>query len=270
MRVIGVCRFSYPALGGFKRMHDSVAAREAYLYDAARMTLRLRHFESLTLPSITAQSDGEFTFLVVTGESLPAPWRARLHDLAAQVPQMRIVPKPPMRHRTAMQQAVKAALGPDDTPSIQFRLDDDDAVSVGFVHDLRRYARTTRALRREARYLAVEYNRGHTVRLSERGIEAAEARTRFWACGLAVMFRPGDKRTIMSFAHHKLHHVMPTLIDPRPDMYLRALHDDNDSGPAPPALTPLDADRRALFRDRFNVDEDRVRALFAAPPAPAG
>ena len=186
-----VCRFSYPALGGFKRTHDSVAAREAYLYDDARMTLRFRHFESLTLPSITAQSDGEFTFLVVTGETLPAPWRARLHDLAAGVPQMRIVPMPPMRHRTAMQQAVKAALGGDDTPSIQFRLDDDDAVSVGFVHDLRRHARSTRALRREARYLAVEYNRGHTVRLSERGIEAAEARTRFWACGLAVMFRPG-------------------------------------------------------------------------------
>ena len=32
MRVIGICRFSYPALGGFKRMHETVEEREAYLY----------------------------------------------------------------------------------------------------------------------------------------------------------------------------------------------------------------------------------------------
>ena len=272
MRVIGVCRFSYPALGGFKRTHDTVTAREAYLYDSARLTLRFRHFESLTLPSIKAQSDGDFTFLVVTGETLPEPWRARLRDLAAGVPQMRVVEMPPARHRSAMHEAVKAALGADETPSIQFRLDDDDAVSVGFVRGLRRYARTTRQMRRRARYFALDYNHGHTVRLSAHGIASEEARAHLWACGLAVMFRPDDPRTIMSFGHHRLHHVMPTLIDPSPDMYLRALHDDNDSGeaPAPAGLSPLDAARRRLFRERFNVDEDRVKALFAGPPAPDG
>jgi hypothetical protein len=272
MRVIGLCRFSYPALGGFKRMHETVAEREAYLYAPERMALRFAHFESLTLPSVAAQANSDFTFLVVTGENLPDPWRTRLHDLAAGVPQMRIVPMPPMRHRDAMRLAIKEELGEDETESIQFRLDDDDAVSVGFVQSLRWFERNTRRMRRAWRNLAFEYNRGYAVRLSEAGIEAAAVQTPFWSCGLAVLFRPGDSRTVMNYGHHKLHQEMPTLINPGPEMYLRALHGDNDTGDAqrPPALAPLDEAQRALFRDRFNVDEDRVKALFAAPPAPAG
>ncbi|MDZ7711181.1 MAG: glycosyltransferase [Roseovarius sp.] len=272
MRVIGLCRFSYPALGGFKRMHETVAEREAYLYAPERMALRFAHFESLTLPSIAAQTNGDFTFLVVTGESLPEPWRTRLHDLAADVPQMRIVPMAPMRHRDAMRLAIKEALGEDETESIQFRLDDDDAVAVGFVQSLRWFERNTRRMRRAWRNVAFEYNRGYAVRLSEHGIEAEAVQTHFWACGLAVLFRPGDPKTVMNYGHHKLHHEMPTLINPEARMYLRALHGDNDTGDAqhPPALAPLDEAQRALFRRRFNVDEDRVKALFAARPAPAG
>jgi hypothetical protein len=272
MRVIGLCRFSYPALGGFKRMHESVAAREAYLYDPERMELRFRHFEALTLPSIAAQSDGDFTFLIVTGESLPAPWRERLHDVTASVPQIRILPCPPMRHRSAMQAAIKDALGEDETESLQFRLDDDDAVAKGFVHSLRRMARGTARLGRKWRNIAFEFNRGFSVRLSERGIEAREVQTPFWACGLAVLFRPGDRRTVMNFGHHKLHLEMPMLIDPAPQMYLRAHHGDNDSGTGqmPDVLEPLDEATRALFRERFNVDEDRVKALFSGPLLRAG
>ena len=73
----------------------------------------------------------------------------------------------------------------------------------------------------------------------------------------------------MNYAHHKLHHKMPTLINPLPEMYLRALHADNDSSAAvdADALQPLDEAQRALFKKRFNVDEEAVRASFAAPDA---
>ena len=83
MRVIGICRFSYPALGGFKRMHDTVKEREAYLYAPARMELRFRHFECLTLPSIAAQQNPDFTFLVMIGQNMPKPYLDRLHGLTA-------------------------------------------------------------------------------------------------------------------------------------------------------------------------------------------
>lgn len=272
MRVIGLCRFSYPAIGGFKRMHGSVAEREAYLYAPERMEMRFRHFECLTLPSVAAQQDGDFTFLVLTGESLPAPHLERLRDLTAGVPQIRIVQSPPMRQRLAAQIAIKQALGADETESLQFRLDDDDAVAVSFTRSLRWFARQTTAMRRNWRNMAVEYNHGYSVRLSAQGILAETVHAPFWACGLAVLFRPGDARTVMNFAHHRLHREMPTLIHPTPRMFLRGKHEDNDSaatyrtGP----MQPLAEEERAFFRSQFNVDEERVRAVFAAPPASGG
>jgi hypothetical protein len=272
MRVLGICRFSYPAQGGFKRMHDSIESREAYLYDPARMELRFRHFECLTLPSITAQQNPDFTFLIVVGESLPKPYRDRLHDLTAAVPQIKVVAKPPMRHRSAMQLAIKEELGDDETESIQFRLDDDDAVAVGFTRSLRWSAKASRTMRKKWRNVAFEYNRGYSVALSDQGISAEEVQSPFWACGLAVLFRPNDPRTVMNYGHHKLHLEMPMISNPAPKMYLRSKHDDNDSGAnfEPRSLQPLTDTDRAFFKRQFNVDEDQVKAVFSAPPVPVG
>lgn len=272
MRVIGLCRFSYPALGGFKRMHASVADREAYLYAPERMELRFRHFEALTLPSVAAQTDPDFTFLIVIGQNMPKPWLDRLHDLTAALPQVRIVPTAPKKHRLALQEAMQAELGDNDTENLQFRLDDDDAIGVDFIEQIRAIAGRSARLRRREPRMAIEFNTGWSVGLSDQGIRAEAVVTSFWACALAVLFPAGDSRTVMNYGHHKLHHVMPAFIQPRPPMYLRAKHDDNDSeakyktGP----LIPLTADQAQLFRNRFNVDEARVRQIFSAPPAPRG
>lgn len=272
MRVIGICRFSYPALGGFKRMHDTVEGREAYLYAPERMELRFRHFETLTLPSIAAQKRKDFTFLVLIGESLPNPYRERLYDLTSGIEQIKIVESVPMKHRLAMQLMIKQELGEDKGESIQFRLDDDDAVGTNFVSGLRWFVKQSAGMRKNWRYMAVEYNRGYSVALSDQGIIAEEVISPFWACGLAVLFRAGDPRTVMNFAHHKLHHNMPTLIHPTPYMYLRSKHDDNDSAANyhPGPMHPLSAKERAFFKTQFNVDEDQVKAVFSAPPARVG
>lgn len=270
MRVVGICRFSYPAEGGFKRMHDSIAEREAYLYDPDRMALRFRHFETLTLPSMAAQRDPRFTFIVLVGESLPAVWRDRLEALTAAIPQIRIVASAPMKHRLAMQLAIKAELGEDETESIQFRLDDDDAVGVNFVGTLRRTARRSARMRESWRNMAFEYRSGYTVELSREGIRARAVQAPFWACGLAVLFRPGDPKTVMNYPHHKLHEQMPTLVDPTMPMFLRAVHGDNDSNPSSGPLMPLDDKQRAAFRARFNVDEAQVKSVFSNPVAPLG
>ena len=270
MRVIGICRFSYPALGGFKRMHDSTADRESYLYAPERMELRFRHFETLTLPSIAGQTDADFTFLILVGDSLPKSWRDRLSDLTADIPQIRVVTKEPMKHRQAMQAALLEELGENDTESMQFRLDDDDAVGIGFVRSLRRMARRSAPLRNGRRKMAFEFSSGYMVRLSDTGIEARTVRSPLWSCGLAVMFNAGDTKTVMNYPHHKLHEKMPTLIEPTWPMYLRAVHGDNDSGAGdrPGALTQIDSVTQAQLRERFNVDEDHVKAVFSAPVAP--
>ena len=37
MQVIGLCRFSYPAFGGFQVEHETIEERIADLYGAARL-----------------------------------------------------------------------------------------------------------------------------------------------------------------------------------------------------------------------------------------
>jgi len=272
MRVIGICRFSYPVLGGFKRMHATVAEREAYLYAPARMALRFAHFEALTLPSIRAQTDPDFTFLIVIGPNMPEPWLTRLRDLCAPVAQISIVVREPLKHRTALQLAIQEELGEARPESLQFRLDDDDAVGVDFVEQIRSIARRTGRLRRKQPRTAIDFNTGYSATLSADGIIAEDVVSSFWACGLAVHFAQGDDKTIMNFGHHKLHHVMPSIIHPRPPMYIRAKHGDNDSAAKfrPRRLKPLTDTQRQIFRDRFNVDEEHARAVFAALAVPPG
>ena len=97
MQVIGLCRFSYPAYGGFQVAHETMEDRRAFLYAPERMEERFRSFEAITMPGLRAQTDPNFEFLIVIGECLPAPYLARLKDLIADVPQARIIARPPDR-----------------------------------------------------------------------------------------------------------------------------------------------------------------------------
>jgi len=264
MRVIGLCRFSYPALGGFKRMHDTVEDREAYLYQPERMNLRFNHFETLTLPSIAAQKDQRFTFLIVIGPRMPKPYLDRLRDITAPVKQIKIVEMEPIKHRYAMQAAIKEELGEDTEESLQFRLDDDDAVGLNFVRAIRRLAGRSASMRQPWQNMVFEFSSGYEALLSPEGIRLREVQIPFLACGLAALFKPGAKKTIMNFGHHRLHETMPTLIDPGMPMYIRAVHDDNDSQasdrkdkPAPATPEQLD-----LLREKFNVDAAHVKSVF--------
>lgn len=83
MQVIGLCRFLYPALGGFQREHETIEQRKAFLYDEARLKHRLRLFQAFNLPSILALTDMDFQYLILIGDDLPVWARSRLDDLTA-------------------------------------------------------------------------------------------------------------------------------------------------------------------------------------------
>ncbi len=268
MQVIGICRFSWPGIGGFQVEHETLRERTAYLYDPARLEQRFRYFECFTLPCIRAQFDPDFTFLIVIGPDLPAPWRQRLERLVADVPQAVIDARPPGQHRAAMQVAINAVRRDTGEPCLQFRLDDDDAVSVGFVHRLRDAAAQVAGLMRDNRHVAIDFSDGYIARPSASGIAAQRIHKPFWTAGLAVMFRPDVPLSVMNFSHNRLGRRMPSLQIPEPDMMLRGFSDGNDSrqkpGVAQPELEPLDAEGELRFRMAYNIDADHVRAVFGA------
>ena len=265
-QVIGICRFSYPAIGGFQVEHAEVAEREAYLYAPARMEERFLTFEQFTLPCLRAQTDPEFTFLIVVGESLPAPYRDRLMDQVADLPQARVIARPPAPHRETMREIILEARRESTLPSLQFRLDDDDTVGVGFVVRLQEiYAQAARLFRR-ARHIAVDFTEGYIATPDPSGLLAQKTLQQLWTPALALSVHPKLRHTIMNYSHGKLWRTQPVLSWPDEPMFIRGYNAYNDSrqkdGIRQPDLALLDAEGEAEIKRLFNVDAAAIRTAF--------
>lgn len=266
MQVIGLCRFSYPALGGFQIEHESIEERAAFLYDPVRMDERFATFQSLTLPALKAQSDPDFTLAIVIGDSMPEPLLSRLLDLVEDMPQAVIVPRAPGRHRQVMCEVINEVRDDRPLPSLQFRMDDDDAVAVSFVARLREAASDLAPLLAKHRYVGIDFNQGHIARIGPKGIHANPTVETLWTPALGMAVAPGASRGIMNFSHAKLGRVMPVVTLPGEDMFIRGHNQFNDSrqkdGIRPVRLPLLDADGETAFRQTYNIDADAIRALY--------
>ncbi|MFD2738099.1 putative rhamnosyl transferase [Sulfitobacter aestuarii] len=267
MQVIGICRFSYPGEGGFQVEHRTLAERIAYLYAPERMAQRFASFETMTLPPLRAQSDADFTLLVVIGDSLPPEYRARLEHLLADLPQAVMVARPPGPHRQVMQAAINEQRRIDGAPCLQFRMDDDDAVSVDFVAELRAAAQQVRGLLQRHRHVAIDFNQGYIARPGAPGLEVAPTQAPYTTAALALMLRPELQLSVMNFAHRKLAQKMPTLTFTGRDMLIRGYNAFNDSRQKPGMKTPhlalLDAAGERHIKARFNIDNEAVKRAFS-------
>lgn len=265
MQVIGICRFSYPGIGGFQVEHDTIEARIRFLYDPERLEERFATFEAITLPALRAQTDPNFIFVVVIGDQLPAPYRTRLETLLADIPQARLDPRPPGPHRQVMRDAINAALADTQTPSLQFRMDDDDAVSVDYVETLRAAAQDQRAMIRKNRHIAIDFIDGHVLR-TDGPLQICHVQEQFWTPALAISAKPRIKNTIMNFSHTKLWKMMPSLALTTPHMFIRGHNTFNDSrmkpNPSRPPLAPLTYEDAVMLETRHNIDVDRLAALL--------
>ncbi|MFW8635044.1 putative rhamnosyl transferase [Cribrihabitans pelagius] len=266
MQVIGLCRFSYPAVGGFQIRHSTVEERTAYLYGAARLEERFRLFETVALPSLRAQTDPDFELIVVIGDSLPAGHRDRLYGLTADMPQVRIQAEPPGQHRPVMKQILNAARRNPAAPCLQFRHDDDDAISVDFVERLRQAARDCEGLLGRHNSVAFDFNRGYLAELGPAGISAMPIFRPYYTAALGMHVRGGCPLTIMNFAHEKIPQFMPTVTFSDAPMFVRTQNTFNDSPPKPAGGArpePLTPEEEGEFEARFDLRADAVRRAFA-------
>lgn len=266
MQVIGLCRFSYPAIGGFQTEHDTVEARRHHLYHPDRLAERFRLFESFALPGLKAQTDPDFELIVVTGPCLPTPAKARLRELTGDMPQVRIVEREPGRHRAVMKQILNDARRHPDRPCLHFRHDDDDAVAVDFIESLRQAAVAAAELAARNPSVAIDFDQGYLARFGPFGIQAKPVRRRLLGVGLGMLVQGGCPLTIMNFAHQRMGRFMPVVtVSDRP-MWVRTFNGFNDSQKARTNRSPLPAlgdAQRDLFRTRFAIDADAVRRGYS-------
>lgn len=265
MQVIGLCRFSYPAIGGFQVQHETANERSTYLYASARMEDRFRTFQAFTLPAIRAQTDPDFTLVIVVGDDLPEVYGNRLWDLVHDIPQVVIREYPPGPHREVMKQAINSVRD-HARATLQFRLDDDDAVAVDFVARLKEQGRAHADDLHGNRHIAIDFHNGFIASPARDGILALETDRPFMTAALAVAFEPGVRSTVMNYSHVKLAKFMRCFPVSGERMYIRGHNRWNDSrqgaGIQSENLLPLSSVTRALFKSRFAVDEDEVRQLF--------
>lgn len=147
MKIVGICRFSLLGRGdwiAFRKIpHAEVAEtdrvieeRKAVIFAPDRLEQRFRTFEHLTLASIRAQTDKDFLFIVLASDLMPQEYRDRLSALCATVPQV-VLRFFPVIHAVEAQDRVFNELGLDYRSTLQFRLDDDDALCNVYIRRMR-------------------------------------------------------------------------------------------------------------------------------------
>ena len=269
MQAIGLCRFSYPAIGGFQVEHDNIDERIAYLYSDARLEERFALFEAVALPCLRAQSDPDFSLIIVIGDQFPGHHEDRLNALVADLPQAIVHKEPPRNQREVMKEVLnEARLNPTEA-CLQFRYDDDDAVAIDFIARLRRATRDAAGLLNKHKTVAFDWPKGYVAEFSAEGIKAAETYSPLNVAALGMYVQGNCDQTIMNFNHTRLPRFMPTLSYPAKAMFVRSHNGFNDARQKDVAkvpVAPLDAQTEALFLSRFGVDRATVKRVFSRVP----
>ncbi len=259
MQVIGLCRFSFPALGDFQIEHGTVAERRHHLYNPTRLEERFRLFESVTLPSFRAQTDGDFQFLIVIGDCLPKEAHDRLRDVTADIPQVQIVERsvdPNRKHRQVMKHILQETRLYPDRPCLQFRHDDDDSVSIDFIECLREAAGDGAGLIKKNQAIGIDFNNGYQASFGPGGTQAAQVYKSLLGVGLGMLVSGGCAHTIISFTHNRIGRFMPVISYPDHPMWIRSLNSSNDSPRAKKQkaqLAPITSEIREEFETRFAI-----------------
>ncbi|MEL6954819.1 MAG: glycosyltransferase [Pseudomonadota bacterium] len=266
-QIVGVCRFSYPSDGGFSGPKRSAAELEAFLFSPERLAQRFAMFETLVLPSLAAQSDPDFRLVVLIGEAMPPRWKRRMRGLAEHYRFLRICSLERLGPLVSTRRAFRRGLEGETAFVTGFRIDDDDAVAVDYVARTRALAEM---LLHEGqadadRPAVVAFHRGiywNMVDTEQPFYEFTEKTP----LGLAsAMITPTDGQVnIFRWNHRRLPAHVRCWTDPDEIMFLRTLHQSNDSDRSVPgSAKPLDSHEvRAMLQARFGIDPDAAWALM--------
>ncbi|UXU76064.1 MULTISPECIES: glycosyltransferase [unclassified Paracoccus (in: a-proteobacteria)] len=257
VQMLGLCRFSYLGERGFQTRHRSLQDRRAFLYDPQRLARRWHWFERVTLPALLAQTEPDFTLVLMTGPDLPEPYLSRLRELESLAPQFRLALVPPMPfHLRACLRAIAPHIDARADVVGHFRQDDDDAVAVDYIQRSRAdFADLQGLWKREGRLFCdharglVLHAKARPVTLEQRVIHAASA-------ALTVFLPPDAGQSVLHFPHWQIACHMPGVTFADRLMFLRVLNQDNDSGAvgAGYGLAMPDVDWRAILARRFRID----------------
>lgn len=225
-----VIRFSYVALGGFaisKAGEDAVRAR---LYDTERLTRRFQLFEALTLPSLLAQTDPDFTAVILVGRDFPRPFRKRLDAALAPLRDPRIVALKPMTSYRSTRAAIDQSLKARATHIISMRLDDDDALGRDCIAETKRLAPLMTQMAGPDNPAVIAFNSGLFLEFGaeENTLYRVGEKTPL-GLGMSMIAPVNATQSVFSMDHRRVHQRFNTYTDAQTPRFIRTVHRDNDS-----------------------------------------
>ena len=269
-QIIGVMRFSYPAKDGFARSLWPEEKLEAHLFDHDRMMMRFRYLEAITLPSLIGQTDKDFKLVILAGQSMQPRFKNRLREIGAQHDFIKCLFFPSMGGAGSSKRAFRRAIDEGTTHVTGFRIDDDDAVACDYIAKTRALADKVIAGGLADRPYAIAFSKGVYWDLNdpdEPFHEFREPQPLGLAC--AMITTAEMETSIYRYNHRRLCCHVPTYMDPDDFMFMRTLHQTNDSGrKIPPHAVKLPADKGLrLMEKRFSINVPEAMALMPEPPA---
>jgi hypothetical protein len=267
-QIVGVCRFSYPATGGFRLSTQDAHKVTETLYAPDRLRRRFAIFESVCLPSLAAQTDPDFKLVTLVGDAMPIRWRRRLKSLRGKYPFLDICAVEPTGPLQATRRAFRVGAAEDMPFVTGFRLDDDDAVATDYVERLRSVADTLldNGWADREMPVAIGFQSGLYWALDQSDLPLFRcSEPRLLGQGSAMVAAYDARVNIFRWNHAYLPAHVRCWTDPAPDMFLRTLHGGNDSARSIPAKAVRLATSEAvpLLRDRFGLAATRIRPHLA-------
>jgi len=272
VKLVGLCRWSYPAEpGAFAEAEgETLESLRKRLYAPERLAKRLLFLREIVVPCLKAQTDPDFTLVMLMGDQLPEPVRAEVLQIIAPVPQIKpVFREEGLPHQEVCRQLMLAER--DDTlrAAAEFRLDDDDAVGVDFIERVRDFFPKVRGIYRNGGKLVLDFNRGFILSVDEDGVQLRQVITRNWTPGQVLFIRPQSDKCLFDFAHAQMWRRIPTMSFPRAQMFLRGAHAENDSQIGvrkfnEEMLRVTASELPEMMRARFNLDLERLRDGWAA------
>lgn len=242
-------RFSFLGQSGWK---SDVSRDAGLLFHPDRLRQRLALFSAINLPSLAGQSDTGFHHVILTADALP-DWA--LADLGAAClaaygdpGRFTILARPPSAARRPLRLFLSERYS--EATVVQVVLDDDDGLASDFIATLREDLAQTEALHpdlQENLPYFLSYPLGYGLSLRSRVDEPAALylhRYPYINAGLTLIGSPGGKN-IFAIDHLAAPRRFGSRLLRDRAMFLRGLHEFNDSRVAPSERWQLISDWHA-------------------------
>ncbi len=130
-----ITRFSYRGKDAFKEIAGPTFHRGGDPLEPARLELRFKVFEFTCLPSVLAQSEANFAWIILVDRALPAKYHDRLRSLTKYKKDTFIHPFDPQVSLATLGW-LRPYLSDDNDYVITTNLDDDDSLPTRYVAEI--------------------------------------------------------------------------------------------------------------------------------------